>query len=164
MVYTNRGRPSNASRLKIPEIVGVEIAELRHDLRLNDGTKLLLLVSMATDSMIRQVLMNPEVWFCDVKCGTNLQKRDLFVMATRNPTGKIFPGNLTIIPSGKRWVLVCLSHVAFIFLYGEVTCSCNRITLHDEDHAQYGSFEGAIATVRQFIYSKTFLYFFHGVW
>ena len=164
MIYTNRGRPSNLHKLKCPAILEAEIAELRHDLRLKDGTKLLLLVSMATDSMIRQVSMHPKVWFCDVTAGTNLQKRDLFVMAVRNPTGKTFPGNLTIIPSGKRWVFVTLFQVAFLFLYGAVTCSRNRINLHDEDHAEYGSFENAIQTVPEFKSSKTKLCVFHGVW
>ena len=144
MIYTNRGRPSNLQKLKCPAILEAEIAELRHDLRLKDGTKLLSLVSMATDSMIRQVAMHPEVWFCDVTAGTNLQECDLFVMVVRNPTGKHFQVTSPSFHIGKRWVFVTLSQVAFVFLYGAVTCSCNRINLHDEDHAQYGSFENAI--------------------
>jgi hypothetical protein len=34
--------------------------------------------------------------------GTKNQKKELFVMAVRTPTGKTFPGNFTIIPSAKK--------------------------------------------------------------
>jgi hypothetical protein len=34
--------------------------------------------------------------------GTNNQKKELFVMAVRSPTGKTFPGNHNIIPSAKK--------------------------------------------------------------
>jgi hypothetical protein len=34
--------------------------------------------------------------------GTINQKKEIFVMAVRSPTGKTFPGNYTIIPSAKK--------------------------------------------------------------
>ncbi len=36
------------------------------------------------------------------RAGTNNQKKELFVMAVRSPSGKTFPGNFTIIPSAKK--------------------------------------------------------------
>ncbi len=119
---------------------------------------------MTIDSIIHQVTMHPEIWFCDVLVGTNRQKRDLFVMAIRNPTGKTFPGNLTVIPCGQRWVFVSLSTLAFNFLYGSIKCSRNRMSIHDEDYCQYGAFENAISTSPDMKKSTTYLCVFHGVW
>lgn len=150
-------------RLECPEVVAIEIADLRKALRM-PNEKLLLLVSIATDDMVRLVVMHPEVWFLDCTSGTNKQKRDLFMMAIRTPTGATFPGNLTIIPSGKRWIFLCIYQLAFIALYGELTCSRNRLSLCDEDDSEYGPFENCIATVPQFKLTILMLCVFHAVW
>ena len=88
---------------------------------------MLVLVSMATDGMIRLVSMYPGVWFMDTTAGeydfilnmnsyfswisihmhfyspgVNRRKKELFVMTVRTPCGKTFPGNFTIIPSSKK--------------------------------------------------------------
>jgi hypothetical protein len=88
---------------------------------------MLVLVSMATDEMIRLVLMYPEVWFMETTAGeyefildmnsyfllisihmyfyfpgVNRHKKELFVVAARTPCGKTFPGNFTNIPSSKK--------------------------------------------------------------
>jgi hypothetical protein len=52
-------------RLECPEKIEEELAGLRKDFLLNDKCKMLVLVSMATDGMIRLVSMYPEVWFMD---------------------------------------------------------------------------------------------------
>ncbi len=36
--------------------------------------------------------------------GTNRQGKELFVMAVRSASGDTLPGNMTIIPSGQKWV------------------------------------------------------------
>ena len=94
MAYHNKGRPTKDQvriRLHCPDIVQKEIDELRSKLRLSGDKKLLMLVSIATDDIIRMVAMHPEVWFMDVTGGTNHQNRDLFMMAIRWPTGELVP-------------------------------------------------------------------------
>ena len=163
IAYNHRGRRSKEEIFMTSADVMKKIRELRKQLRLTTG-RILLFVSMAIDDMIRVVSMHPEVWFCDVVAGTNKQNRDWFVMACRTPLRKTFPGNLTVIPSGHRWVYTCISKQAFLYLYGETVCSYNRMNLHDEDLCQYESFESTIATVPAFKNSSTFFCVFHGVW
>ena len=122
------------------------------------------MVSLATDGTIRLVSMHPEVWFMDVTGGTNRQNRDLFMMAIRWPTGETFPGNLTVIPSGKRWIFHCIYQHAFLALYGRETCSRNRLSLCDEDDSEYGPFENCIETVKEFKDSRLMLCLFHAIW
>jgi len=63
--------------LNNPELIEAEVETLRKSLRLNDEAELLMMISIATDEMIRLVTMHPEVWFMDVTHGTNRQQRDL---------------------------------------------------------------------------------------
>ena len=167
MAYHSKGRPTKEhqrKRLECPELIEKEIMEIRKQLRLSKNAKLLMIVSIAIDDMVRLVSMHPEVWFMDVTGGTNLQNRDLFMLAICKPTGETFPGNLTVIPSGKRWIFVCLYEIGFIALYGSVTCPRNCKTLCDEDDAEYGPFENAIATLPEFEKSQLMLCVFHAVW
>ncbi len=55
--------------LKCPQQIEEDLAGLREDFLLNDKSKMLVLVSMATDEMIRLVSMYPEVWFMDTTAG-----------------------------------------------------------------------------------------------
>jgi hypothetical protein len=48
--------------------------------------------------------------------GTDNQKKELFVMVVRTPTGKTFPGNFTIIPSAKKWFFSCYLLLSFFVL------------------------------------------------
>ena len=89
---------------------------------------------------------NSKDWFMDVTHGTNRQQRDLFMLAIRTPTGETFPGNITIIPSQKRWIFHCIYRYAFIHLCGTDTCSHNRLVLCDKDESEYGPFENQILT------------------
>ena len=119
---------------------------------INAKSKMLVLVSMVTDEMIRLVSMYSDVWFMDttagrIACtyflyynthlsshiillvflkGTNRQKKELFVMAVRTPSGRTFLGNFTIIPSAQKWVFHSIFHLAFMSLYGEEVCSIDR--------------------------------------
>ncbi len=86
--------------------------------------------------------------------GTNLYKQELFVMAIRTPTGRIFPGIFTIIPSTKKWVFHAIFQHAFLSLYGECICFLNRLFLTDEEDAEYRSFECSIETHNVFQFSR----------
>lgn len=141
-----------------------EMNAIREDLHLAPSTRVLLLLSLATDDMIRQVVMHPQVWFMDCTHGVNRQKKDWFIMAVRTPAGKTFPGNLTVIPSGRRWVFSSIYQLAFVYLYGELTCSRNRLALCDADYCEYGPFEDAITTNDIFRRSALMICSFHGIW
>lgn len=67
-----------------------KIQELRRDFSFDSKSKMVLLLSFATDEMIKEVQKNPEVWFMDVTSGANIQKRDLFIMVVRKPDGTCF--------------------------------------------------------------------------
>jgi hypothetical protein len=51
---------------------------MREDFLLNHQSKILVLVSMATDKMIRLVAMYPDVWFMDTTAG-KLLKSSMFI-------------------------------------------------------------------------------------
>ena len=163
----SKGRPTKAlakMRLECPDQIEEEIVGLRKDFLMNDNCKMLLLVSMATDEMIRLVSMYPEVWFMDTTAGTNRHRKELFVMAVRTPAGQTFPGNFAIIPSAKKWVFHAIFRLAFLELYGDTVCSMNRLVLTDEEDAEYRSFESLIATNDKFKNSKVMLCIFHAIW
>jgi len=134
--YTNRGRPSNAQRLKTPRQTKIEL-----------GTEILLAISLVTDDMNRHVAMFPEVMFLDVTANTNRQKRDLFLMVVKDPCGSVYIGNITFIPSGKRWVYDMIYKNFFIILLGKLTISRNRLGLTDDDEAEWGPLDDAIKTI-----------------
>jgi hypothetical protein len=56
-------------RLECPQQIKDDIQALRDDFLLNRKSKMLVLVSMATDEMIRLVSMYPDVWFMDTTAG-----------------------------------------------------------------------------------------------
>ena len=99
-----------------------------------------------------------------VLIGTNRQKKQLFVMAVRTPSGSTLPGNLTIVPSEQKWVFYSIYQLAFPHLYSVDVCSRNRLVLTDEDDALYKSFESLIQTNDVFKRSKVMLCTFHAIW
>jgi hypothetical protein len=56
-------------RLECPQQIKDDIQALKDDFLMNGKSKMLLLVSMATDEMIRLVSMYPDVWFMDTTAG-----------------------------------------------------------------------------------------------
>ena len=96
--------------------------------------------------------------------GTNRQKKQLFVMAVRTPSGNTLPGNLSIIPSEQKWVFHALYQHAFPQLYSSEVCFRNRLVLTDEDEAEYRSFEDLIQVTKEFSKSSVMLCTFHGIW
>jgi hypothetical protein len=124
-----------------------KIIELKKDFGLNNETKMVVMLSISTHDMNRYVAKYPEVWFIDCTAGkffqsvwynlyhthsnllpfigTNWQKKQLFVMAVRTPSGTTLPGNLTIIPSEQKWVFHAIYQLAFPHLYSSDVCSRN---------------------------------------
>lgn len=99
--HNPRGRPSTKTQHMADETMRTKINELRNDLSIDNKTKMVLLLSFATDEMIKEVQKNPETWFMDVTSRANIQKRDLFILVVRKPDGTTIIGNVTLIPSGK---------------------------------------------------------------
>ena len=63
--------------------------------------KLVLIVSFATDKMIRETMKFPEVNFMDCAGRVNRQKRDLFLSVIHSPEGICHLSNVSIMLSGK---------------------------------------------------------------
>jgi hypothetical protein len=82
--------------------------------------------------------------------GTNREKKDLFVVAVHSAGGDTLPVNLTVIPSGQKWVFDTMYKTAFPHLYTTEVCSMNRLVLTDKDKSEYEPFELAIETTNDF--------------
>ena len=95
--------------------------------------------------------------------GTNRQKKELFVMAVRTPSGKTLLGNLTIIPSAQKWDSHAIYQLAFPNLYSPEDCSRNCLVLTDKDDAEYKPFESLITMTDVFEKSKVMLCTFHAI-
>jgi hypothetical protein len=68
----SRGWPGkNQYCVQFPSSLDLDkkIQDLRNDSLLHNETKMMLLVLIATNNMIRYVLMYPEVWFLDCTAG-----------------------------------------------------------------------------------------------
>jgi len=77
--YTNRGRPSNAQRIKTTCQTKMELSKLKKQTNSKDGTEILLAISLVTDDTNRHIAMFPEVMFIDVTANTNRQKKRLIL-------------------------------------------------------------------------------------
>ena len=157
-VYTNRGRPrESAHKIDATTFLKKQLRKLRKEMAFEDGTELLLALSMASDQMIRHVQMFPEVWFMDVTAKTNKQNRDIFIMVVKDASGQCYVGNITVIPSGQLWVFMRIYQTFFLELYGTVTISRNRLALTDDDKAEHGPFDNCIMTTNHYRKSKHML-------
>ncbi len=68
----SRGRPGkdcNCVPFSSSLDLEVKVQDPRNDFLLHNKTKMMLLVSIATNNMIRYVSMYPEVWFLDRTAG-----------------------------------------------------------------------------------------------
>ncbi len=63
------GKDQNCVRFPSSLYLDKNIQDLRNDFLLHNETKMMLLVLIATNNMIRYVLMYPEVWFLDCTAG-----------------------------------------------------------------------------------------------
>ena len=68
--------------------------------------------------------------------GTNRDRSELFVAAVRSSSGDTVPVNMTIIPSGQKWVFDTIYKFAFPYLYQANICKMNRMVLTDEDESR----------------------------
>ena len=137
---------------------------MRSDNGLIDSTKMLVLISLATNEMVKFMCMYPDVWYMDCTSGTNREKKDLFVVAVRSASGDTLPVNVTVIPSAQKWVFETIYKTAFPQLYTPEVCSMNRLVLTDEEKAEYEPFQLAIETTDFFEQSKVMLCTFHAIW
>ena len=108
IVYKGKGRPSKADTesLRINGNMKKELNRVRKQLELENGEKILLALSVATDEMIWAMQMHPKVQFMDVMANINAQKRDLFLSVLKSSIGGCFIGNLTILPCQQRWIFL----------------------------------------------------------
>jgi hypothetical protein len=68
----SKGCPSNEEvriRLDCSAKIKADLERLRDDYILNEKSQMLVMISMATDEMIRLVAMYPDVWFMDTTAG-----------------------------------------------------------------------------------------------
>jgi hypothetical protein len=68
----SKGCPSNEEvriRLDCSAKIQADLEQLREDYILNKKSQMLVMISMATDEMIRLVAMYPDVWFMDTTAG-----------------------------------------------------------------------------------------------
>ena len=137
---------------------------MRSDNGLLDSTKMLVLISLATNEMVKFMCMYPDVWYMDTTSGTNREKKDLFVVAVRSASGDTLPVNLTVIPSAQKWVFETIYKSVFPQLYTPDVCSMNRLVLTDEEKAEYEPFQLAIETTDYFNQSTVMLCTFHAIW
>ena len=166
LVYSRSpGRPTKEETTKIncPASLRKELAKMKREMNFNNGTDILLALSIATDEMARHVHMFPEVFYMDVTHGTNRQKRELFLMVVKDASGEAFPGNATVVPCGKRWVFQKIYQSFFIHLYGVDTISRNRLALTDDDLSAHGPFDNCIKTMQCYRRSTHMLCVFHAL-
>ena len=84
-----RGRPLTTEILKSDEAIMSEISDLRKELTFCNDKKLVLMISFASDEMIRETMKYPEVFFMDCTARVNKQKREFFFSVIRTPSGVI---------------------------------------------------------------------------
>jgi hypothetical protein len=56
-------------RFKCPKQIEDDLKSMREDFLLNKKIQMLVMISMATDEVIRLVAMYPDVWFMDTTAG-----------------------------------------------------------------------------------------------
>ncbi len=59
-------------RLECPKQIEDDLKSMREDFLINDKSQMLVMLSMATDEMIRLVAMYSDVWFMDTTAGKSV--------------------------------------------------------------------------------------------
>ena len=164
-VYKSKGRPSQEEvrRMEVPQEMEEHIKSLRAAMNYEEGTEIVLILSFASDEMIRMVNMFPEVFFMDVTSSTNRQNKPLFLMVVKDANGESHIGNISILPSEKKWVFNEIFKTVFLELYGEHTIKRNNLMLTDEDAAAYEPIMESIASMDCYDGSKHMLCMFHAL-
>jgi len=164
-VYRSKGRPSQeeVTRMAVPHKMEEEMKALRKELNYDDGTEIVLILSFASDEMIRMVNMFPDVFFMDVTSSTNRQNKPLFLMVVKDANGESHIGNISVLPSEKKWVFNEIFKTVFLELYGEHTIQRNQLMLTDEDTAFYEPIMESIASLPCYEGSEHMLCMFHAL-
>ncbi len=68
-------------------------------------------------------------------------------MIMKGANGEAHFGNISVLPSKKRWVFNEIFKTVFIELYGESTIRCNHLMLMDEDSAEVEPVMNSIAMI-----------------
>ncbi len=71
-MHVPKSRPSNEKvriRLDCSAKIQADLERLREDYILNKKSQMLVMISMATDEIIKLVAMYPDVWFMDTTAG-----------------------------------------------------------------------------------------------
>ena len=141
LVYKGRGRPSKqeTEEIKANGHLKKQLRKVRRELKLQDTSRTLLALSVATNSMIRTMQMFPEVQFIDVAANMNKQKRDVLFSVVKEATGETFIVNMTVMPCGRRWIFQKIYQSFFMFLYGKTTISRIELVLTDDDISSHGA-------------------------
>ena len=163
--FNNRGRPSKEQRkiLNCSRTLKIKLKKLKKQMSFNNGTEILLALSISTDNMARHFHMFPEVVFMDVTSKVNRHNRDLFLAVVKDASGEVFIGNATLIPSQQRWVFHYIYRLCFLALYGKDTISKIRLFLTDDDISEHGPLDSLIATDESYGRSKHMLCMFHAI-
>ena len=146
-----------------PTLLKKELKRLKNEMKYKDGTEIVLLISIASDEMIKVVHMNPEVMYIDVTANTNRQKRVLFLMVVKSACGSSFIGNATFLPCGKKWVFMKIFQIAFLELYVLDTLQWNRLCLTDEGICEFGPLDNCIATMVAWSFTRHMLCVFYAL-
>ena len=85
------------------------------------------------------------------------------MMVVKDASGEAFPGNITMVPSGKRWVFQKIYQKFFLRLYGKLTISRNCLALTDDDISEHGPFDNCINTMDCYCRSRHMLCVFHAL-
>ena len=105
--YHSKGRPCKTpANLPVSQYLKNQLRDLRKKMEYKSGTEILLTVSIATDEMVCAVHMFPEVFYMNTTAKTNKENRDLFSMVVKNRNGKTYIGNVTIVPSLRKWAFL----------------------------------------------------------
>ena len=84
-------------------------------------------------------------------------------MVVRDSSGRAFPGNATILPSGQKWVFNKICKVVFFAFFGPTIISRNRLAITDEDSSEITPYEDCLTTVQPYKKSMHMLCNFHAV-
>jgi hypothetical protein len=134
---------------------------------------MVLLLSFATDKMIKEVQKNPEVWFMDVTSAANIQKRTSSSWLSGNLMAHVSTCNLytvlccllTIVYHNRSVVGIPVNYTnIFPKHFGDITVQRNRLGLIDADPCEYITFERTIVLDRNFKLSKRVFCIFHAIW
>ena len=148
VTFKTKGCPRQEEQkvLDFSKKMRVELSKLKHEMPSEEGTEMLIALSISSDQIFRHVHMFPKTWFMDVTANLNRLKCDVFVMVVHDACGKCYVCNLTAVPSGQVWVFMKIYESLFYHLFGPITIGRNRLAITDEDSSEFGPFQNLIDT------------------